>query len=125
MRPGAGVDVCLDRRDVQWGARDHRCSISRFSLLEHVGQLVREESAPSRRGGRGLPRGDDDRVAERESAGPDGAGQVMRGWTGVDPHPPEVTAEARLRSEEHTSELQSLRHLVCRLLLEKKKKNST
>src|SRR5882724_12168607 len=29
----------------------------------------------------------------------------------------------RLRSEEHTSELQSLRHLVCRLLLEKKKKS--
>src|SRR5258705_9178347 len=27
------------------------------------------------------------------------------------------------RSEEHTSELQSLRHLVCRLLLEKKKRN--
>src|SRR5258705_9709696 len=26
-----------------------------------------------------------------------------------------------LRSEEHTSELQSLRHLVCRLLLEKKR----
>src|SRR5262245_23988566 len=26
-----------------------------------------------------------------------------------------------VRSEEHTSELQSLRHLVCRLLLEKKK----
>src|SRR5262245_22378978 len=33
-----------------------------------------------------------------------------------------VPAEARImRSEEHTSELQSLRHLVCRLLLEKKK----
>src|SRR5262245_64601596 len=28
-----------------------------------------------------------------------------------------------VRSEEHTSELQSLRHLVCRLLLEKKKEN--
>src|SRR5258705_5682182 len=28
------------------------------------------------------------------------------------------------RSEEHTSELQSLRHLVCRLLLEKKKSTS-
>src|SRR5205814_10518765 len=28
------------------------------------------------------------------------------------------------RSEEHTSELQSLRHLVCRLLLEKKKKTA-
>src|SRR5215831_20061764 len=33
------------------------------------------------------------------------------------------TAPFRMhRSEEHTSELQSLRHLVCRLLLEKKKK---
>src|SRR5438045_6825457 len=31
----------------------------------------------------------------------------------------------RVRSEEHTSELQSLRHLVCRLLLEKKKYGST
>src|SRR5262245_63419699 len=30
--------------------------------------------------------------------------------------------EGEARSEEHTSELQSLRHLVCRLLLEKKKK---
>src|SRR2546422_6658957 len=29
------------------------------------------------------------------------------------------------RSEEHTSELQSRLHLVCRLLLEKKKKKST
>src|SRR5690554_6989265 len=29
--------------------------------------------------------------------------------------------ERRLRSEEHTSELQSRPHLVCRLLLEKKK----
>src|SRR5207244_4984888 len=30
---------------------------------------------------------------------------------------------SRRRSEEHTSELQSPDHLVCRLLLEKKKKN--
>src|SRR5436305_4874330 len=30
-----------------------------------------------------------------------------------------------LRSEEHTSELQSRPHLVCRLLLEKKKINNT
>src|SRR5438045_6709137 len=35
--------------------------------------------------------------------------------TGVRHQAPEA------RSEEHTSELQSLRHLVCRLLLEKKK----
>src|SRR5262245_64661231 len=33
-------------------------------------------------------------------------------------------AAAAVRSEEHTSELQSLRHLVCRLLLEKKKPKS-
>src|SRR5436853_3976192 len=33
-----------------------------------------------------------------------------------------VREGCELRSEEHTSELQSLRHLVCRLLLEKKKK---
>src|SRR5437016_11462693 len=33
-------------------------------------------------------------------------------------------ADAEQRSEEHTSELQSLTNLVCRLLLEKKKKNT-
>src|SRR2546425_5902248 len=33
--------------------------------------------------------------------------------------------EFELRSEEHTSELQSLAYLVCRLLLEKKKKNNS
>src|SRR3712207_6957023 len=32
-------------------------------------------------------------------------------------------AAVRMRSEEHTSELQSRQYLVCRLLLEKKKKN--
>src|SRR5258705_8011121 len=35
---------------------------------------------------------------------------------------PTKAQDPRNRSEEHTSELQSLRHLVCRLLLEKKKK---
>src|SRR2546421_8273778 len=35
-----------------------------------------------------------------------------------------VTARVRERSEEHTSELQSRSDLVCRLLLEKKKKNA-
>src|SRR5258706_1892886 len=34
-------------------------------------------------------------------------------------------ARGRLRSEEHTSELQSLTNLVCRLLLEKKKTTKT
>src|SRR3712207_8341974 len=33
------------------------------------------------------------------------------------------SSNLKLRSEEHTSELQSRQYLVCRLLLEKKKKN--
>src|SRR5438876_2487429 len=42
----------------------------------------------------------------------------------VTPNRPDATCLIRLsRSEEHTSELQSPVHLVCRLLLEKKKKN--
>src|SRR3712207_9186455 len=36
-----------------------------------------------------------------------------------------VRAQLSLRSEEHTSELQSRQYLVCRLLLEKKKKSTT
>src|SRR2546429_1798817 len=35
---------------------------------------------------------------------------------------PKLQSSAARRSEEHTSELQSRLHLVCRLLLEKKKK---
>src|SRR5258708_18589944 len=35
-----------------------------------------------------------------------------------------AVAPEKLRSEEHTSELQSPDHLVCRLLLEKKKNNT-
>src|SRR2546425_8153422 len=37
---------------------------------------------------------------------------------------PRCSTTARKRSEEHTSELQSLAYLVCRLLLEKKKKTT-
>src|SRR2546425_63049 len=40
----------------------------------------------------------------------------------VSQNPGNTQGEAK-RSEEHTSELQSLAYLVCRLLLEKKKKN--
>src|SRR5262245_65800063 len=38
--------------------------------------------------------------------------------------PTSMRWSTRSRSEEHTSELQSLRHLVCRLLLEKKNKQN-
>src|SRR5262245_62848567 len=59
--------------------------------------------------------------ARPRRAAPDAAGGGARDARAIravqrHPHAP------RTRSEEHTSELQSLRHLVCRLLLEKKKK---
>src|SRR5437016_12138600 len=81
----------------------------------------------------------------RENLGQPRAGRPLS-WAGSEPLPPTPTlrpAEMRrnledtqvalrgsadhlvvvdLRSEEHTSELQSLTNLVCRLLLEKKKK---
>src|SRR2546422_4157352 len=47
-----------------------------------------------------------------------GSGKAERG-TAMEGRSPN---DAVLRSEEHTSELQSRLHLVCRLLLEKKKK---
>src|SRR2546422_7023004 len=37
----------------------------------------------------------------------------------------DLQVKENMRSEEHTSELQSRLHLVCRLLLEKKKNNTT
>src|SRR2546429_6437945 len=39
------------------------------------------------------------------------------------PQPARLGVDPESRSEEHTSELQSRLHLVCRLLLEKKKQN--
>src|SRR2546422_6778139 len=56
------------------------------------------------------------------------AGALPRGAAGARPVPgtaerlPRLAGERQQRSEEHTSELQSRLHLVCRLLLEKKKK---
>src|SRR5258707_1841349 len=46
-----------------------------------------------------------------------GADQAHHEWPQLQP------ADQPMRSEEHTSELQSRQYLVCRLLLEKKKKN--
>src|SRR5687767_8777479 len=64
--------------------------------------------------------------AAARTTGPDRAEEVLRGFTaGLDIEKPRLTAgkprETGDRSEEHTSELQSLAYLVCRLLLEKKK----
>src|SRR5256885_17177171 len=55
-------------------------------------------------------------VLAEEAGIPAGVFQVLTG------HPQDI-GQALTRSEEHTSELQSPCNLVCRLLLEKKKKN--
>src|SRR5437899_7151756 len=72
----------------------------------------------------GLRRGPLEPPAARDVQRP----ERPRGARGAHQHGPGRGRELRratprcvLRSEEHTSELQSLRHLVCRLLLEKKK----
>src|SRR5690348_17589307 len=46
----------------------------------------------------------------------------LSGWSSHTHPASSQTSHFELRSEEHTSELQSPVHLVCRLLLEKKKK---
>src|SRR5262245_63417625 len=65
------------------------------------------------------------RVPGETLSGRRGRGGSLKKGNGLPPTGPiddrECLPEER-RSEEHTSELQSLRHLVCRLLLEKKKK---
>src|SRR5207253_4315597 len=48
---------------------------------------------------------------------------IPRAAPPIQPSLPLESLAARPRSEEHTSELQSRGHLVCRLLLEKKKDN--
>src|SRR2546425_4864013 len=70
--------------------------------------LFRSLGAPLRGGGSNAEHTPDQEVAEREKAG-----AYVRSVR--------VEAPPQVRSEEHTSELQSLAYLVCRLLLEKKK----
>src|SRR2546425_8958576 len=66
-------------------------------------------------------------VAGRERPGL--LGDADAGLPGAETSPGDVRGRPQMvcgsvgRSEEHTSELQSLAYLVCRLLLEKKKKN--
>src|SRR5690349_21984497 len=52
-----------------------------------------------------------------------GLGDLFASWLGGTQAKPAEPSDIEARSEEHTSELQSRRDLVCRLLLEKKKKN--
>src|SRR5205823_14031405 len=72
-------------------------------------------SFPTRRSS-DLPAGSTARPCESPTAS-----RARRRWASSSPS--SSAGNYRTRSEEHTSELQSLAYLVCRLLLEKKKKN--
>src|SRR5258708_25144449 len=59
-----------------------------------------------------------------ESAAPTAFGMAVVGLDSYTATPLRKRTRSQMRSEEHTSELQSPDHLVCRLLLEKKKKTT-
>src|SRR3989441_5862158 len=81
--------------------------------------LFRSDLERIRSAGAELPR-DVRAPAVRGAGGGDAAGVRA---TGGESGEGEAAGHRDGRSEEHTSELQSLAYLVCRLLLEKKKKN--
>src|SRR3712207_7049942 len=67
---------------------------------------------------------------QRDALGKEGLSQLVRPQLAADQDPlGDVPGchggQGYRRSEEHTSELQSRQYLVCRLLLEKKKKTNT
>src|SRR5690349_23190401 len=77
----------------------------------------------NRNAGSGPPRRN--RTAHPVRAGLSTARHATRRQMAQDSSKAEIAQEIRLRSEEHTSELQSRRDLVCRLLLEKKNNTKT
>src|SRR3712207_7735495 len=79
------------------------------SGLHRAGQAGVGQGLPDEVGG---PHHDTERLALRRIEVDDQVGRVL---------PAVLVEERRMRSEEHTSELQSRQYLVCRLLLEKKK----
>src|SRR5262245_62868315 len=108
-------------------------------IQEHYGKYIRDDGAALLRAYVEQPK---QHAKERKTGtfGGNFSGKNSNYWnnlaspTGFEPARPKrkkltknsnVHGVAKLfpiRSEEHTSELQSLRHLVCRLLLEKKNK---
>src|SRR3712207_7721152 len=83
------------------------------SRVEHLALVVRDDSVH-------LVERD---AVERGAEIPDRAVQGLHGDLADLAGSPHTAGAVRLRSEEHTSELQSRQYLVCRLLLEKKNKS--
>src|SRR5205814_265380 len=136
--PQAPQRHCARRRDRRGGARRRRSGLCRLeALAEHRPEAPEKRARLRRHASVGARSG---RTREVQRAAGAGGRHVHEPRALVSiasrVQPPDVGGELaplflsdagsgrhqQIRSEEHTSELQSLRHLVCRLLLEKKKK---
>src|SRR5439155_7200851 len=94
----------------------HSFPTRRSSDLAWLGRTDDRYTTPRRRGTPEPPRVPD----ARSRVFPDRRG-IVASCTAATGFPPRHRTRRPPRSEEHTSELQSRGHLVCRLLLEKKK----
>src|SRR5262245_47009261 len=105
------------------------------ALLHRYGREARKRRTAGARGVRLVAEREDLGMVSEREVGPDQDAAVAVGLD-AESLPERRRPDARgpergghldplPRSEEHTSELQSLRHLVCRLLLEKKKMSSS
>src|SRR5688572_33368784 len=113
LKQHPGADALTEERVLRWLAREYGLAFTKLDELEPDKQvlslfparlLLRDELLPLRRIDNHIEIATSRLFATQ---GLDG----LKALTGL-----------RLRSEEHTSELQSQSNLVCRLLLEKKKK---
>src|SRR5687768_18363252 len=102
----AGEYPARRRRTARWLWRALHRAGARPRSADPLGPRRAPESEPRRKRR-------DDGAADENAAAEHGPGTSAL-----------TTAGSGVRSEEHTSELQSRLHLVCRLLLEKKKKKA-
>src|SRR5438876_8958814 len=115
QRPEATQGVAIVGMNPQRAAQVRACSLELAALQLDVPQHRQRER--DRR--RVSQRATDRVVLAQQPLGPIEIALVQR------QHTVPEQRERQERSEEHTSELQSPVHLVCRLLLEKKKKDNT
>src|SRR3712207_7116619 len=95
--------------------RPPRSTLFPYTTLFRSGAAAASARRASSAPGYGDSRGGACRVNAATSGGTSSASD--------DAGTPTASSARSIRSEEHTSELQSRQYLVCRLLLEKKKKN--
>src|SRR5205814_4140045 len=109
---------CVSTLSISLTCHCHPCTLHSFPTRRSSDLVV---AIPAQRG---VPAEHAVDVPLGSSERPLGKERRVRGLDRVCQAPGEHQIGVPRRSEEHTSELQSLRQLVCRLLLEKKKKTT-